>query len=66
MGALDSASIKITLWARGDSMWLWVILLGLNIYGFITNIQSGSAIWAAISAIGIVFCLRALIPLKTE
>lgn len=47
-------------------MAIWVILLALNIYGFIVNLQSGSAVWAAISAVGIVFCLRAIIPSKQE
>lgn len=47
-------------------MWLWILLFFLNVYGFIMNLQNGSAFWAAVSAIGIVFCLRALIPTKKE
>lgn len=45
-------------------MFLWILLLALNVYGFIVNLQNGSAVWAAISAVGIVLCLRALIPTK--
>jgi len=47
-------------------MWLWILLLALNVYGFIANLQHGSAFWAAISAVGIVLCLKAIIPTKKE
>lgn len=45
-------------------MWLWIFLLALNMYGFIINVMNGSAFWAAISAVGVVLCLRAIIPTK--
>jgi len=45
-------------------MWLWTLLLFFNIWALIVNIQAGSAIWAGISALGIVFCLKNLIPVK--
>ena len=47
-------------------MLLWILLLFANIYGFIINIQNGSAFWAAVCAIGVVLCLKSLIPSKQE
>lgn len=47
-------------------MILWVVLFFVNMFAFVANLLNGNAFFAALSALGVVFCLKKLIPVKEE
>lgn len=47
-------------------MVFWYIFLVVNLIAFVANLSAGSALWAGIDAVLVVWCLNKIIKVKED